>query len=125
MWKAIKEALSPSWAARMPAPTREDEAVPPRNEDEKAQNTATPKDSSNFSSSPSSGTTETAEGTSTSPAIPADRTNNEVALAANEEVRTKYLGEGFQLKSSVSVERARSEHEAMMAVKVEDQPAGD
>lgn len=46
-------------------------------------------------------------------------------LAANEEVRTKYLGEGFQLKSSVSVERARSEHEAMMAVKVEDQPAGD
>lgn len=86
LWKAIKDALSPSWAANMPAPTREEEAIPSPNEDEKAQNTATQKDSSNFSSSPSSGPTETAEGTSTSQAIPADRTNNEVALAANEEV---------------------------------------
>ena len=34
------------------------------------------------------------------------------ALAADEEVRTKYLGSGFVLKRSVSVERARAEHEA-------------
>ena len=33
------------------------------------------------------------------------------ALAADEDVRTKYLGAGFQLKRSVSVERARAEYE--------------
>ncbi len=35
------------------------------------------------------------------------------ALAADEEVRTKYLGSGFVLKRSVSVEKARAEHEAV------------
>lgn len=33
-------------------------------------------------------------------------------LAADEEVRTKYLGSGFVLKRSVSVERAQAEHRA-------------
>ncbi|MCR5351354.1 MAG: LPS export ABC transporter ATP-binding protein [Bacteroidales bacterium] len=33
------------------------------------------------------------------------------ALAADEDVRTKYLGSGFVLKRSVSVERARAEYE--------------
>lgn len=33
-------------------------------------------------------------------------------LAADEDVRTKYLGSGFVLKRSVSVERAQREHEA-------------
>ena len=32
-------------------------------------------------------------------------------LAADEDVRTKYLGSGFVLKRSVSVERARAEYE--------------
>ena len=36
------------------------------------------------------------------------------ALAADDDVRTKYLGSGFVLKRSVSVERARAEHEASM-----------
>ncbi|MBR1873147.1 MAG: LPS export ABC transporter ATP-binding protein [Bacteroidales bacterium] len=36
------------------------------------------------------------------------------ALEADEEVRTKYLGSGFKLKRSVSVERAQREHEAKM-----------
>lgn len=39
------------------------------------------------------------------------------ALAADEDVRTKYLGSGFVLKRSVSVERAQREHEARMAAK--------
>ena len=33
------------------------------------------------------------------------------SLAADEDVRTKYLGSGFVLKRSVSVERARAEYE--------------
>lgn len=85
-WEIIKDALSPLWAASMPAPTREKEAIVSRNEDEEAQNTAIPKDNSNLTSSPSSEPTETAEGTSTSPAVPANRMNNETALASNEEV---------------------------------------
>ena len=36
------------------------------------------------------------------------------SLAADEDVRTKYLGSGFILKRSVSVERAQREHEAML-----------
>ena len=36
-------------------------------------------------------------------------------LAADEDVRTKYLGSGFVLKRSVSVERARAEYEKMTA----------
>lgn len=35
-----------------------------------------------------------------------------VSLAADEDVRTKYLGAGFSLKRSVSVERARADYEA-------------
>lgn len=38
-------------------------------------------------------------------------------LAADEDVRTKYLSSGFVLKRSASVERARREHEAIMASK--------
>ena len=36
------------------------------------------------------------------------------ALAADEDVRTKYLGSGFVLKKSVSVERARAEYLAQL-----------
>ena len=36
------------------------------------------------------------------------------ALAADEDVRTKYLGSGFVLKKSVSVERARAEYEKQL-----------
>lgn len=36
------------------------------------------------------------------------------ALAGDEDVRTKYLGSGFVLKRSVSVERAQREHEEKM-----------
>jgi len=36
-------------------------------------------------------------------------------LAADEDVRTKYLGSGFALKRSVSVQRAQSEYEEKMA----------
>ncbi len=36
------------------------------------------------------------------------------SLAADEDVRTKYLGSGFILKKSVSVERAKAEHQAML-----------
>ena len=38
------------------------------------------------------------------------------ALAGDEDVRTKYLGSGFILKRSVSVERAQREHEAAPSV---------
>ncbi len=41
------------------------------------------------------------------------------ALAADEDVRTKYLGVGFVLKRSVSVQKAQSEHEAGLAKKEE------
>ena len=37
------------------------------------------------------------------------------SLAADEDVRTKYLGSGFILKRSVSVERAQREHEQRLA----------
>ncbi|MBQ9184581.1 MAG: LPS export ABC transporter ATP-binding protein [Bacteroidales bacterium] len=37
------------------------------------------------------------------------------SLAADEDVRTKYLGSGFVLKRSVSIERAQREHEAQVA----------
>ena len=37
------------------------------------------------------------------------------SLAGDEDVRTKYLGSGFVLKRSVSVERAQREHEAQLA----------
>ena len=37
------------------------------------------------------------------------------ALAADEDVRTKYLGAGFVLKRSVSVERAAADHEKELA----------
>lgn len=37
------------------------------------------------------------------------------ALAADDDVRTKYLGSGFVLKRSVSVERAQREHEEALA----------
>ncbi len=39
------------------------------------------------------------------------------ALAGDEDVRTKYLGSGFILKRSVSVERAQREHESKLAEK--------
>ena len=38
-------------------------------------------------------------------------------LASDEDVRTKYLGSGFILKKSVSVERAKAEHEAILAAR--------
>ena len=38
-------------------------------------------------------------------------------LAGDEDVRTKYLGSGFVLKRSVSVERALREHEAALKAK--------
>ena len=48
------------------------------------------------------------------------------ALAADEDVRTKYLGSGFVLKRSVSVERAQREHarilEAQAAAQAENRP---
>ena len=37
------------------------------------------------------------------------------SLAADEDVRTKYLGSGFVLKRSVSIERAQREHEQRLA----------
>ena len=42
------------------------------------------------------------------------------ALAGDEDVRTKYLGSGFILKRSVSVERAQREHEVKLAEKEAD-----
>ena len=39
------------------------------------------------------------------------------SLAADEDVRTKYLGSGFVLKRSVSVERAQREHLAQLAAR--------
>ena len=40
------------------------------------------------------------------------------SLAADEDVRTKYLGSGFVLKKSVSVERAKAEHAALEAARL-------
>ena len=42
------------------------------------------------------------------------------SLAADEDVRTKYLGSGFVLKRSVAVEKAKAEHEARLAEIVRD-----
>jgi lipopolysaccharide export system ATP-binding protein len=42
------------------------------------------------------------------------------SLAADEDVRTKYLGSGFVLKRSVAVEKAKAEHEARLAEEVTD-----
>ena len=39
------------------------------------------------------------------------------SLASDEDVRTKYLGSGFVLKRSVSVERAKEDHEKLLAGK--------
>ena len=39
------------------------------------------------------------------------------ALAADDDVRTKYLGSGFVLKRSVAVEKAKAEHEARLSAK--------
>ena len=36
---------------------------------------------------------------------------------SDEDVRTKYLGSGFILKKSVSVERAKAEHQALEAAR--------
>ena len=44
-------------------------------------------------------------------------------LAADDDVRTKYLGSGFRLKRSVSVERARREAEAEAARAAAEAPA--
>lgn len=41
------------------------------------------------------------------------------ALASDDDVRTKYLGSGFVLKRSVSVQRAQAEHEAARAAQSE------
>ena len=46
-------------------------------------------------------------------------------LAADEDVRTKYLGSGFRLKRSVSVERARKEAMAEAAARAAEAPAED
>lgn len=88
LWEVIKEALSPSWAASMPAPTRNEDAIPSHDEVELAQNTATPIDSTAPSSSPSSGPTETSGEAATFPTAPTDKAKNEAALAieTNEEV---------------------------------------
>ena len=43
------------------------------------------------------------------------------ALAGDEDVRTKYLGSGFVLKRSVSVERAQREHEQQLAAQSKEQ----
>ena len=47
------------------------------------------------------------------------------ALAGDEDVRTKYLGSGFILKRSVSVERAQREHEAQLAAEAEAKKAAE
>jgi lipopolysaccharide export system ATP-binding protein len=46
-------------------------------------------------------------------------------LAADEDVRTKYLGSGFRLKRSVSVERARREAEAEAAAAAAEKAAAE
>lgn len=43
------------------------------------------------------------------------------SLAGDEEVRTKYLGSGFILKKSVSVERAKADHARMVAQSSSDE----
>ena len=44
------------------------------------------------------------------------------SLAADEDVRTKYLGSGFVLKRSVAVEKAKAEHEASLVAKDSQSP---
>ena len=46
-------------------------------------------------------------------------------LAADDDVRTKYLGSGFRLKRSVSVERARREAEAEAAARAAESEASE
>ncbi|MBR5073032.1 MAG: LPS export ABC transporter ATP-binding protein, partial [Bacteroidales bacterium] len=45
------------------------------------------------------------------------------ALAADDDVRTKYLGSGFVLKRSVAVEKAKAEHEARLAATDSQSPS--
>ena len=45
------------------------------------------------------------------------------ALAADDDVRTKYLGSGFVLKRSVAVEKAKAEHEARFAATDSQSPS--
>lgn len=45
-------------------------------------------------------------------------------LASDEDVRTKYLGSGFVLKQSVSVERARADYARRQQSQTEEQPEG-
>ena len=125
LWEVIKDALSPSWAASMPAPTRKEETIPSRNGDEQAQNTATPMDSSDLPSSPSSGPTETAEGTSTPLAIQADRTINEAALAMNEEVvRLRERLKELEKDAAERIDVARTMDELRACAKRERENSG-
>lgn len=125
LWEVIKDALSPSWAASMPAPTRKEETIPSRNGDEQAQNTVTPMDSSDLPSSPSSGPTETAEGTSTPLAIQADRTINEAALAMNEEVvRLRERLKELEKDAAERVDVARTMDELRACAKRERENSG-
>lgn len=125
LWEVIKDALSPSWAASMPAPTRKEETIPSRNGDEQAQNTVTPMDSSDLPSSPSSGPTETAEGTSTPLAIQADRTINEAALAMNEEVvRLRERLKELEKDAAERIDVARTMDELRACAKRERENSG-
>ncbi|MBQ3812337.1 MAG: hypothetical protein II841_02090 [Bacteroidales bacterium] len=125
LWEVIKDALSPSWAASMPAPTRKEETIPSRNGDEQAQNTVTPMDSSDLPSSPSSGPTETAEGTSTPLAIQADRTINEAALAMNEEVvRLRERLKELEKDATERIDVARTMDELRACAKRERENSG-
>lgn len=125
LWEVIKDALSPSWAASMPAPTRKEETIPSRNGDEQAQNTVTPMDSSGLPSSPSSGPTETAEGTSTPLAIQADRTINEAALAMNEEVvRLRERLKELEKDAAERIDVARTMDELRACAKRERENSG-
>jgi len=46
------------------------------------------------------------------------QTGTPAALAADEDVKTKYLGSGFTLKRSASMERAKKEHEELEAARL-------
>lgn len=125
LWEVIKDALSPSWAASMPAPTRKEETIPSRNGDEQAQNTVTTMDSNDLPSSPSSGPTETAEGTSTPLAIQADRTINEAALAMNEEVvRLRERLKELEKDAAERIDVARTMDELRACAKRERENSG-
>lgn len=53
------------------------------------------------------------------------QTGTPQALAADEDVRTKYLGSGFVLKRSKSVERAQAEHEKLEAARKSRESASE